>query len=108
MVKEKFKTFDLKDLIDKLDAMGLPYAPINKPQDLVTDPHLLASGGLLDIEIDDQTTAKLPALPIELSEKRLGVRHQIPKIGEHTNSVLQELGYSAEQIESLQQKKIAE
>lgn len=97
-VRSKFEMIPLDELIASLDEIGLPYAPINRPQDLTSDPHLQASGGLLDVELNDRSVAKLPALPIELSGQRLGVTRKIPKIGEHTVSVLKVLGYSDNQI----------
>ena len=107
-VRSKFETIPLNELIANLDAIGLPYAPINRPQDLTFDPHLQASAGLLDVELNDKSVAKLPALPIELSGDRLGVTRNIPKIGEHTVSVLKVLGYSDDEIELMNQALIAQ
>ncbi|MCL4133766.1 UNVERIFIED_CONTAM: hypothetical protein GTU68_030187 [Idotea baltica] len=106
-VKQTFKEYAKNELIEALEEIGLPYAPINKPQDLVFDHHLLESGGLLDIKIDAQTTAKLPSLPIEFSDKRFGVTRQIPKIGEHTQEILLSLGYSKQEIDEMKAEKIA-
>jgi len=97
-VRSKFEMIPMDELVASLDEIGLPYAPINRPQDLTVDPHLQESAGLLDIELNDRSVAKLPALPIELSGERLGVTRNIPKIGEHTISVLKVLGYSDNQI----------
>ena len=107
-VRRAFKDVAIDDLVQALEEIGLPYAPINKPQDLVSDHHLLESGGLLNIEIDDATTAKLPALPIELSDQRFGITRQIPKIGEHTEEVLLSLGYSKQQIDEMKSANIAQ
>ena len=76
---------------DKVAALGLPYAPIAKPEDLFDDPHLLASGGLLSLELPDGRTAPTPALPFEMDGRRLGIRRGIPKPGEHTDEVLAEI-----------------
>ena len=97
-VRNKFKEIELTDLMADLEAIGLPYAPINRPQDLTSDPHLQASGGLLDVELNDDSVAQLPALPIEFDGGRLGVTRNIPHIGEHTNEVLKSLGYTNDQI----------
>ena len=75
----------------KVAALGLPYAPIARPEHLFDDPHLLASGGLLDLAIEDGRTVPTPALPLEMDGRRFGVRMGLPKPGEHTSDVLAEV-----------------
>ena len=72
----------------KVAALGLPYAPVARPEDLFDDPHLNASGGLLDLILPDGRTAATPALPLEMDGHRFGVRSGLPKPGEHTDDVL--------------------
>ena len=88
-----FKQYTKKDLMEKLEQTGLPFAPISKPEDLFEDPHLNESGGLLDIDLPQGGHTKLPALPIQMKGNRFGVEHQVPKLGEHTREVLKELGF---------------
>jgi len=87
------------------EAAGLPFAPIRRPEELFDDEHLLATGGLADITLPDGTragqTAQTTLFPITLDGKRLGVRLQPPRQGEHTRSVLAELGYDDLTIEQL-------
>jgi len=75
----------------KVAALGLPYAPIARPEDLFEDPHLLASDGLLQIELPDGRSAPTPALPFEMDGRRLPNRTGLPKPGEHTDEVLAEI-----------------
>ena len=82
----------------KLEHTGLPFAPIATPSDLFDDPHLAAAGGLLEVELEDGTTARLPALPIEMDGKRPGLRRNLPKIGEHTAEILRDAGYSDDDL----------
>lgn len=86
-----FANYTRAQLIEKVADIGLPYAPINKPEDLFTDEHMTASGGLLDIRLADGRMSKVPALPLEINGKRFRIRRQLPKIGEHTAEVLAEL-----------------
>src|SRR5690349_3351062 len=58
------------ELAAKLEAIGMPFAPIAKPWDLLDDPHLKASGGLLETWYSGKRS-HIPALPIELDGKRL-------------------------------------
>jgi len=87
-----FKSMTKADLMKKIEKIGLPFAPIGKPEELFDDPHLNAAGGLLDMEMEDGERCKLPALPISLDGQRLGLHQNPPKVGEHTEEILQGLG----------------
>ncbi|HCK15961.1 TPA: formyl-CoA transferase, partial [Candidatus Poribacteria bacterium] len=106
ILQNLFKTYTKVELMEKLEKTGLPFAPINTPEDLFNDPHLNASGGLLDIDIPDGGSTKLPAIPIEMNDRRFGVHHQAPRVGEHSHEILRELGFDELVIESLYKKKI--
>ncbi|MDA7568934.1 CoA transferase [Emcibacteraceae bacterium] len=99
IVQQVFMNYTKQELMEKLEHTGLPFAPITEPTDLFDDPHLNASGGLLDLNIPGGDTTSLPALPIEMNDKRMGVRHDLPEIGEQTETILIENGFSSEQIE---------
>jgi crotonobetainyl-CoA:carnitine CoA-transferase CaiB-like acyl-CoA transferase len=85
---------------------GLPFAPITKPQDLFDDPHLNHSGGLVPIRMNDGSTSKVPLMPFTLNGERPGIRLQPPLLGEHTNTLLREVGYSEEAITRLKHSHI--
>jgi len=89
---DKFKSLTKAELMDKIENLGLPFAPIGKPEEMFDDPHLNAGGGLLDMEMEDGERCKLPALPISLDGERLGLNLDPPKAGEHTEELLSELG----------------
>jgi crotonobetainyl-CoA:carnitine CoA-transferase CaiB-like acyl-CoA transferase len=79
----------------------LPFAPITRPQALFDDPHLNATGGLAPIRMNDGSQSKVPLMPFTLGGERPGVRLQPPLLGEHTDALLAEVGYSAAQIAQL-------
>jgi crotonobetainyl-CoA:carnitine CoA-transferase CaiB-like acyl-CoA transferase len=72
----------------KLEAAGLPYAPIVRPDQLLDDPHLRASGGLTTMQADDGTTTDVVPLPLTLDGRRPGVRMPLSRPGEHNQEVL--------------------
>lgn len=89
------------DLMQTLETAGLPFAPITRPEDLFSDPHLNASGALMETELPDGASVKLPAIPIEMNGEKLGARLNPPKVGEHTTEVLRGVGYSDAEIEMM-------
>ena len=106
VLQKLFKTYTKVKLMEKLEKTGLPFAPINTPEDLFDDPHLNVSGGLLNIDIPEGGSIKLPAMPNEMNDRRFGVHQQVPKVGEHSHEVLRELGFDELEIESFYKKKI--
>jgi crotonobetainyl-CoA:carnitine CoA-transferase CaiB-like acyl-CoA transferase len=81
----------VSELMPKLEAAGIPYAPIVRPDQLIDDPHLIESGGLVDMPTDDGGSCKVVLLPLLMGGRRPGVRHGLPKIGEHTDEILSKL-----------------
>jgi crotonobetainyl-CoA:carnitine CoA-transferase CaiB-like acyl-CoA transferase len=100
-LQRRLGTYDAATLSARFEAMGLPFAPIARPEQLFDDPHLNASGGLLPLSLPDGRVAKLPALPLALDGERPGLRRDAPKVGEHGREVLAEAGLAAPEIEAL-------
>jgi len=88
-------------LMEKCEQLGLPFAPIAKPEDLFDDPHLNASGGLTPVTLLNGEKTKVPVLPIEMDGQRFGTRLDVPRVGEHTREVLAGLGYDGKAIDRL-------
>jgi crotonobetainyl-CoA:carnitine CoA-transferase CaiB-like acyl-CoA transferase len=104
-LRERLQGRSAAELAQLMEEAGLPFAPIRRPEDLLEDPHLLATGGLADITLTDGPkagqTVKTTLFPITLAGERLPVRADPPKSGEHTRTILAGLGYTADQIDDL-------
>jgi len=85
---EILKHREIGELSGKLEAARLPYAPIVRPEQLLDDPHLKESGGLVSMPTDDGGETQVVLLPLLMDGRRPGVRHALPRIGEHTDEVL--------------------
>ena len=101
IVTALFAKMTKPELLAKCEELGLPFAPITRPEDLFEDPHLKASGGLADITLMNGTRTQVPILPIEMDGRRFRTRLDLPKVGEHTREMLADVGYSAEEIERM-------
>jgi crotonobetainyl-CoA:carnitine CoA-transferase CaiB-like acyl-CoA transferase len=104
-LRERLAAWDADELAAIFERTGLPYAPIRRPEDLFDDVHLNATGGLAEIRLPDGDRAGEPVrttlFPITMEGRRLGVRLDPPRIGEHTQQLLSGVGYSDDAIASL-------
>jgi crotonobetainyl-CoA:carnitine CoA-transferase CaiB-like acyl-CoA transferase len=89
------------------EKAGLPFAPITRPEDLFEDPHLIGTGGLAPMTLPDGRETQVPLLPLTLGGERLQVRHNPPRLGEHTDALLREVGYSDAEVAAFTARGIA-
>ncbi len=82
------KHHHVETLAPQLEAAGIPYAPIMRPDQLLDDPHLKASGGLVPMQVEDGSMAPTVLLPLLMGGRRPGVQRPLPKPGEHTDEIL--------------------
>jgi crotonobetainyl-CoA:carnitine CoA-transferase CaiB-like acyl-CoA transferase len=61
---------------------------------------------LLDVTLQDGTQTRLPGLPLQMDGKRFGLRHDLPKHGEHTQEILKAAGFADEEISGLFDDKV--
>jgi crotonobetainyl-CoA:carnitine CoA-transferase CaiB-like acyl-CoA transferase len=101
-------TLPRDEVAARCERCNVSWAPVGQPGDLFADPHLLATGGLVDVFIsrfgeEGGKIAGLPALPIEFGSdhRRPGLTRQPPRVGEHNVEVLREAGLSTAEIAAL-------
>ena len=99
-IQARFDEMNKDEMMDRLDRAGVPFAPINKPIDLVDDPHMNA-GALLDVKLNNGETIKLPAVPVEFDGVKAGLYRDLPAPGAGAREHLKALGLADELVESL-------
>ena len=109
ILRERLAHRSAAELAALFERVGLPFAPIRKPEELFDDEHLNATGGLAEITLPDGArageTARSTLFPFTMDGQRLGVRLQPPHQGEHTTELLAALGYDAAAIEALRAQR---
>jgi crotonobetainyl-CoA:carnitine CoA-transferase CaiB-like acyl-CoA transferase len=95
-----------EQIVERLEKIQVPHAPINTPMDLFQNKHLRGRGHLMPVTALNGVTVDLPALPMIFDTCQSSVRRQPPRMGQHTREIMEELGYSPERIEELMREKV--
>lgn len=83
--------WDAAKLSATLDRLNICFSPINRPEDLFGDPHVLRPGGLVNNINANGEAFRVPALPIEWNGASIGEGLQVPALGADTSAVRTEL-----------------
>ncbi len=100
-IAETCKGLSTEALLALCDKAQLAFGPVNKPEDLLDDPHLNAGGQLREMNLPGGGRAKTPRLPLEMGGRSFSVREDPPAIGQHSRQILADAGLSAQEIEAL-------
>lgn len=93
-------------VLEVLSNAGVPAGKIYSAVDILQDPHYLARDMICDIEMKDGAHIKVPGIVPKLSETPGRIRSAAPDLGEHTDSVLGDLGFSADDIAQFRRDRI--
>jgi crotonobetainyl-CoA:carnitine CoA-transferase CaiB-like acyl-CoA transferase len=91
----------IDDVLQALEQTEVPAGRIYNVADIVADPHYKAREMILDAQLPGGTNVKMPGIVPKLSETPGSVNWQGPALGQHTDSVLGDLGMTAADIAQL-------
>ncbi|WP_417684583.1 CaiB/BaiF CoA transferase family protein [Roseibium sp.] len=82
------------DFLAQLEAKGVPAGPINSVEDVFNDPQVRHRGMRVDLPATGTKTATVSSVrtPIRFSDSQLVLERAAPRLGEHTDQILSELG----------------
>jgi formyl-CoA transferase len=97
---------DAEELLGMLNAAEVPSGRIYSIVDIVKDPQYLARSMICEFALADGTQLKLPGIVPKLSATPGGVEWLGPGLGEHTDAVLEQLGYDAAALAAMHARGI--
>jgi formyl-CoA transferase len=95
-----------QQVLDEMEKAEVPAGRIYSAADIAADPHYAARGMIEKIVASDGEPLKVPGIVPKLSATPGSIRRQAPRLGEHTEEVLREVGFSASEISGMKQKGI--
>ncbi len=93
--------------LKELEGAKIPAGPLYTPQQALDDAHIRRAGLLVDTEYPGVARrVPLAPTPVDLSDTPGRFRRRAPTLGEHTNAILGEIGYSMAEIDALRKKGV--
>jgi CoA:oxalate CoA-transferase len=106
LVDEKIGADTVEAWIERLNRAGVPCGRVLNLADVFADPQVQAQEMVLEIDHPGHGPVRMTGFPIKLSRTPARLRRPAPALGEHTEAVLSELGYTAEHIAALRERAV--
>ena len=106
-LKQLFLTKTRDEWFDILSQKDIPVGKVYSLDEVFTDPQMLHRNMVIDVEHPTEGKIKQVGIGIKLSDTPGKVRNPAPMPGEHTDEILQRLGYSEQRISQLRQEGVA-
>jgi len=101
LLDEEFGRRNLEECKALLRETDAPWAPVQRVEELLEDPQVIANGYIGDVHADDGSPGyRLPAVPVQFDEQAPALR-RAPELGEHTEAILLEIGYEWDEVARL-------
>jgi len=102
-----FETHSREHWLKKFEEADVPGAPVLQPSEVYSHPQMTANRMFTSVDQPEVGKVTMFNVPVHLSDTPGEVRSPAPlKVGEHTEDVLSELGYTANQVEALRRKRV--
>ncbi|MCX7779482.1 MAG: CoA transferase [Negativicutes bacterium] len=107
ILDDVFRHKTVQAWIDKLEDAGIPCAPINTIDKVISDPQVNYRNMIVETDHPVAGKIKMAGVPVKMSATPGSVDTPAPLLGQHTEEILQELlGMTAEQVAALKAKKV--
>jgi crotonobetainyl-CoA:carnitine CoA-transferase CaiB-like acyl-CoA transferase len=106
ILEETFSQRDLSDWVKCLEGTGFPWAPVQTIQEVWDDPQVLANDYIVSYEHPTLGRQRTVGFPVKLSDLSLQINRNVPELGQNTEEILLQLGYSWEEMQGLKQEQV--
>jgi crotonobetainyl-CoA:carnitine CoA-transferase CaiB-like acyl-CoA transferase len=96
-----FRSLSSDVICERLAISGIVFSLVAKTTEVIDDPQLIANGVIVPTESDVPGNQRTFATPINITDEAQQVPQRGPRIGEHSDEILKEFGFSIHEIEAL-------
>ena len=101
------KDMSTKEVLDALDEARIPCGPVLSAKQVLQDPHIKAMDFLQDMNFPGlKKPIPINTTPVKLSQTPGTIRQRTAELGEHTNEILDSLGYTADKISEMRNARV--
>ncbi len=100
-LQKRIGALNKNEVMALAEKAGIPFAPVNRPQDLFDDPHMNQSGSFVNTKTPKGASVKLPKIPLRLNGAAFDLRRHPPGIGEGSREIYRRCGYTDKDIHEL-------
>jgi len=101
IIEKIFRSKNYEELIHFLEKTNLIWAPVNTPLEVIEDEQALANDIFVEFNHPYYGSFKMVNIPIKLSNTPSKIIKKAPHLGEHTDQIMKDLGYSEEEVVKL-------
>jgi len=101
LLAEEIRKIPSASFLDRTREEGAPFAPVNDLDDFLADPHVRHRACVVDRDDPRFGTVKYLSPPMRFGRTRASIDRHAPRLAEHTDEVLSELGVAQEEVSRL-------
>lgn len=103
ILDERFATKPMAEWLKIMRGHGCICTPVQSPKEVINDPQALANNYFVDMEHPVRGKMRTVGFPWDFSATPASCRLPAPALGQHTDEVLKDLGYTASEIAQMRQ-----
>src|SRR5258705_4906204 len=103
VIEDRLRERASAEWIEAFEAAGVPVWPVNTIGDMLGDPQVAAREMVIEVDHPRAGRTRALGMPVKFSETRGDLTRPAPLLGQHSREILGQLGYTAPEIEALQQ-----